>query len=76
MVATPNSSNVHSVGYDYESAYLYVRFLGYVRGTRGPDGHALRGGPGSLYRYSNVTPEEPSPGRVSPGWSVTTASGE
>ncbi len=27
-------------------------------GTRGPDGHPLRGGPGSLYRYANVTPEE------------------
>lgn len=58
MVETPNSSNVHSIGYDYESAYLYVRYLGYVRGTRGPDGHPLRGGPGSLYRYSNVTADE------------------
>jgi len=52
------SSNVHSFGYDIESGYLYVRFLGYVRGSRGPDGHPLRSGPGSLYRYSDVTPEE------------------
>jgi len=52
------SSNVHSFGYDIEGAYLYVRFLGYLRGTRGPDGHPLRGGPGPLYRYANVTPEE------------------
>jgi hypothetical protein len=58
MVKAINSSNVHSFGYDVESAYLYVRFLGYIRGSRGPDGHPLRGGPGSLYRYSNVTPEE------------------
>ncbi len=35
-----------------------MRYLGYVRGSRGPDGHPLRGGPGSLYRYSSVSPEE------------------
>lgn len=52
------SSNVHSFGYDIESAYLYVRFLGYVRGARDSAGHALRSGPGSLYRYRDVTPEE------------------
>lgn len=52
------SSNVHSFGYDIESTYLYVRFLGYVKGQRGADGRAARGGPGSLYRYRDVTPEE------------------
>lgn len=57
MVAA-QSSNVHSFGYDIESAYLYVRFLGYVRGQKGFDGQILRAGPGSLYRYSSVTPEE------------------
>jgi len=53
-----SSSNVHSFGYDIESAYLYIRFLGYAKGTRGPDGRPLRVGPGSLYRYRDVTPEE------------------
>jgi len=57
-MVTARSSNVHSFGYDIESSYLYVRFLGYIRGNRGPDGRPLRGGPGSLYRYRNVTPEE------------------
>jgi len=46
------SSNVHSYGYDIESTYLYVRFLGHVRGS------AARAGPGPLYRYRDVTPEE------------------
>lgn len=58
MVPAPGSSNVHSFGYDVDAAYLYVRFLGYRRGERGPDGRAARGGPGSLYRYASVTPEE------------------
>lgn len=44
------SSNVHSFGYDQRDASLFVRFLG---GSR-----MERGGPGSLYRYANVTPEE------------------
>jgi len=44
------SSNVHSFRYDYESATLYVRFLGHRR-----DG--TRGGPGPMYRYSDVEPE-------------------
>lgn len=52
------SSNVHSFGYDIESTYLYVRYLGYIRGAKGPDGGVLRAGPGSLYRYRDVTPEE------------------
>ena len=59
MVTTPNSSNVHSVGYDIDGQFLYVRFLGYVRGAkRGPDGRGACGGPGPLYRYSPCTPEE------------------
>ncbi len=58
MIPAMRSSNVHSYGYDIETAYLYVRYLGYSRGNRGPDGRPLRSGPGSLYRYSNVTPEE------------------
>jgi len=36
MVDAHRSSNVHSFGYDIESAYLYIRYLGYVRGQRGP----------------------------------------
>ncbi len=58
MLPAPHSSNVHSFGYDFEGAYLYVRFLGYIRGQRGVDGHAARGGPGSLYRYAQVPPDE------------------
>jgi hypothetical protein len=46
FVSTPNSSNVHSFGYDMDTGYLYVRF------------NAESGGPGSLYRYSGVAPEE------------------
>ncbi len=51
FVTTPNSTNVHSFGYDMPNAILYVRFLG-----AGPEGR--RAGEGSLYRYSPVTPEE------------------
>lgn len=58
MVPATGSSNVHSFGYDIESNYLYVRYLGYVRGAKGPDGRPFRAGPGSLYRYRDVTPEE------------------
>ena len=58
MVPAMRSSNVHSYGYDIETAYLYVRYLGYVKGQHAADGSPLRSGPGSLYRYSNVTPEE------------------
>lgn len=43
------SSNVHSIGYDYDSQTLYVRYLAYTPGSRG------RGGPGSLYGYSAVS---------------------
>lgn len=57
MLPAPGSSNVHSFGYDAQSAYLYVRFLGYTT-KRTADGRRARGGPGSLYRYANVTPEE------------------
>jgi hypothetical protein len=51
MVSTPNSTNVHSFGYDFESAYLYVRFLD-------TNGDGLRAGPGPLYRYAGVMPKE------------------
>jgi len=44
------SSNVHSFRYDYETATLYVRFLGRA-------GRGAHGGPGPLYRYSDVEPE-------------------
>lgn len=46
----PGSSNVHSYAYDYDSATLYVRFLGRSEG-------GSRTGPGPLYSYTNVEPE-------------------
>ncbi|WP_321377079.1 KTSC domain-containing protein [Trichococcus shcherbakoviae] len=51
MVFTPNSTNVHSFGYDFESRFLYVRFLD-------DQGNGVRSGPGPLYRYAEVTPRE------------------
>tara|TARA_Y100000310_G_scaffold322161_1_gene380828 strand:+ start:2705 stop:3898 length:1194 start_codon:yes stop_codon:yes gene_type:complete len=51
MVRAVGSSNVHSYGYDYDSAFLYVRFLGVGKG-------GIREGRGPLYRYSNVEPEK------------------
>ena len=51
FVTTPNSTNVHSFGYDMPNAILYVRFLA-------ADSDGRRSGEGSLYRYSPVTPEE------------------
>jgi hypothetical protein len=50
MVIAPNSTNVHSFGYDIDSFYLYVRFLG-ITGR-------VRSGAGALYRYAGVTPQE------------------
>jgi hypothetical protein len=50
MVLTPNSTNIYSVGYDVGSFYLYVRFLDSRDGKRS--------GPGALYRYAGVTPQE------------------
>lgn len=47
----PDSSNVHSYAYDYDSATLYVRFLDHGRGRS-------RTGPGPLYSYANVEPEK------------------
>jgi hypothetical protein len=47
MQPAPESKNVYSYGYSSDSGNLYVRF-------RSED----TGGPGSLYRYSDVTPEE------------------
>jgi hypothetical protein len=52
MVPTPASKEVYEFGYDIESHYLYVRFR-----THSRDRDA-QGGPGPLYRYSSVSPEE------------------
>jgi hypothetical protein len=54
MVPTPNSSNVYEFGYDAEHGYLYVRF----KKGMAPKEHVRPNAPGSLYRYSAVTPEE------------------
>ena len=51
MVRAPSSTNVHEFGYDVDAGYLYVRF-------QSSHGQGQRGGPGPLYRYSGVTPEE------------------
>jgi len=54
MVPSPQSSNVHSFGYDSDQAALYVRFKrGQLKGSR-----ARPSGPGSLYRYEAVQPRE------------------
>lgn len=55
MIRTPNSTNVWAVGYDIESNYLYVRFRHTDHG--GTTG-ARSGGPGSMYRYAHVMPDE------------------
>jgi hypothetical protein len=47
MLPAPDSDNVYSYGYVKETASLYIRF-------RNKDTE----GPGSLYRYSDVTPQE------------------
>lgn len=52
MVPCPESSNVHSYGYDASAAYLYVRFYGNTPEEK----KAKR--PGPVYRYSSVTPNE------------------
>ena len=54
MIDVVGSSNVHSFGYDIEAGALYVRFLATAKGT----GSKKRAGPGPLYRYTFVTPEE------------------
>lgn len=51
MVQCSSSTNVYEFGYDIEAGYLYVRF----QQSHDKDS---RGGAGSLYRYSGVTPEE------------------
>ena len=54
MVPSPESSNVHSFGYDSDQGALYVRFKrGEIKGSR-----ARPSGPGSLYRYEAVQPRE------------------
>jgi len=53
MVPAPNSSNVHSFGYDNDSKYLYVRYLAPDPGNPGQKSR----NPGPLYRYGEVTPE-------------------
>lgn len=52
MVPCPGSTNVYEFGYDFEHAYLYVRF------KASAPRQELRMAPGSLYRYAAVTPEE------------------
>lgn len=47
MQPAPESSNVYSFGYNSDSGNLYVRFR-----------DDKTGGPGSLYRYSDTTPQE------------------
>lgn len=55
MVPSPQSSNVHSFGYDNNSSYLYVRFKApKAPGAKGPRPQS----PGSLYRYAAVMPEK------------------
>ncbi|HEV3345420.1 MAG TPA: KTSC domain-containing protein [Pirellulales bacterium] len=54
MVPSPNSSNVHSFGYDQDSWYLYVRFLAPDPGNPGKKSS----NPGPLYRYAAVRPEQ------------------
>ena len=51
MVQCPGSTNVYEFGYDNEAGYLYVRF-------QSKHDKGQRGGAGSLYRYSGVTPQE------------------
>lgn len=51
MQSTPESSNVHSYGYDIDNWYLYVRFKAEARG-----GEARPNAPGALYQYANVPP--------------------
>jgi hypothetical protein len=51
MVRASGSSNVWAFGYDFNNAYLYVRFA-----NKGEDEQPI--GPGPLYRYSGVTPDQ------------------
>lgn len=54
MVPAPQSSNVHSYGYDIENEQLYVRFK-----APAPKGQKTRPNqPGSLYQYSDVDPSQ------------------
>ncbi len=50
FIKAPSSTNVYSFGYDYIEGILYVRFLASSDGRRD--------GPGSMYSYRGVTPEE------------------
>lgn len=52
------SSNVHSIGYDASGAYLYVRFLQADPILSARQADLERKGPGPLYRYSSVEPEQ------------------
>lgn len=52
------SSNVHSIGYDADSVYLYVRFLQPSPILSANKADADRKGPGPLYRYRDVEPEQ------------------
>lgn len=54
MQTTPESSNVHSYGYDVDNWYLYVRFK--AEAPRGGGG-VRPNSPGALYQYANVPPK-------------------
>lgn len=53
MQTTPDSSNVHSFGYDVDNWFLYVRFK--AAAQRGQKERPQA--PGSLYQYANVPPK-------------------
>lgn len=61
MIPTPNSSNVHSVGWDSDHSFLYVRFLASntqkkMQGTPTRRRRAMAGRTlGPLYRYEEVS---------------------
>lgn len=51
MIRVGGSSNVWEYGYDIRSGYLYIRFAAHDRNHRVT-------GPGSLYRYSGISPDQ------------------
>jgi len=53
FVPAAGSKNVHSYAYDADSAYLYIRFLA----DTGRGSGEKTSGPGSLYRYRDITPQ-------------------
>jgi hypothetical protein len=55
MVPTPNSTNVHSIGYHMDEQSLFVRFKAHHAGQKKTE---KSNEPGSLYRYQQVAPAE------------------